>query len=110
MRFHPSLTIDSVARHGAARVALMVASEFWRASNDAEFSADVLSCYERARELMGVLEVVPFNDDVAMSLSGLYKKCARRALINDQALTASHVRLFASQAAEAFEEAARRLS
>ena len=65
MRFHPSLTIDSVARHGAARVALMVASEFWRASNDAEFSADVLSCYERARELMGVAGLYTKELDVA---------------------------------------------
>jgi hypothetical protein len=53
----------------------MVASEFYRAASGADYRSDVSACFDRARELMGVLETIPMPADIASDLRPLYTAC-----------------------------------
>jgi len=75
MRNHKSITVESLSQKGPSKIALMVASEFYRASSGADYKADVLICFDRARELMGVLETIAMPNDIAADLAPLYRAC-----------------------------------
>jgi hypothetical protein len=80
MRNHKSITVETLSEKGPSRIALMVASEFYRAASGADYRSDVASCFDRARELMGVLETIPLPADIASDLRPIYTAC-RAALL-----------------------------
>lgn len=82
MRNHKSLTVEGLLQKGPSKIALMVASEFYRAASGADYRSDVASCFDRARELMGVLETIPMPTDIASDLRPIYTAC--RAVLLDQ--------------------------
>jgi hypothetical protein len=75
MRNHKSLTVESLSQKGPSKIAYMVASEFHRAASGADYRDDVASCFDRARELMGVLETIELPSDIARDLTPLYRAC-----------------------------------
>ena len=110
MRLHRSLTPEAFIQKGPSRMALMIASEFWRAKEGAEFHDDVRSCYERARELMGVFETVVMSADVCADLRSFFWECRATELFRDENFVNDHVTRFSERLATAFERAARNLS
>jgi hypothetical protein len=109
MKYHKSLTSDGVLKYGPAKTALMVASEFWRASSGSEYRQDVVSCYRRAKELMGLLETVSLREDVAAELAPMYRDCRDTELLRDERLSPASVVEISTRMAEAFERAAARM-
>jgi hypothetical protein len=105
VRAHRSLQPADVIKYGPSRIALMVASEFWRAAGGAKYRADVVACYGRARELMGILETVPFNEQVAAMLQPYYRKCIEKDLLRESRMSPKAVESFSREVAEAFERA-----
>ncbi len=110
MRNHKSLKPEDIIKHGPAKIALMVASEFLRASNGSQYRADVITCYERARELMGVLETVPMDDETGSFLKPIYKECIATNLLKNENLNPEFIKRFSTRIADAFGEAASRLN
>jgi hypothetical protein len=110
MRAHRSLTPEDVLKHGRSKVALMVASEFWRAKEGSKYSKDVSLCYDRARELMGVLETCDLGEATAAYLKPYYYECRERDLLLQEPLVPLAVEKFSTRLAEAFEQAAHQLS
>ena len=100
MRNHKSLKPDDLIRRGPAKIALMVASEFIRASSGAEFKSDVIRCYDRGRELMGVLETVLLDEETGLYLKPFYRECVERDLLRDEKLDPAFVKDFKSIGAE----------
>jgi hypothetical protein len=109
MKYHRSQTPESVAQHGPSKIARMVASEFWRASSEPEYVQDVIACYDRARELMGILETIPFEPAIAESLVPVYKSCVRSELLQENRLTPPAIREFGERIAQKFDQVAERL-
>jgi hypothetical protein len=110
MKAHPSLSRLCVISKGPAAMVLMIASEFGRAGNRSEQRENVLNCYRRARELMGVLETVALPLPVAESLKPWFAKSSQRELFAEERLHPSWVQKFCTQAAAAFNQAASHLS
>jgi hypothetical protein len=106
MKAHRSLTAAQVRAKGPAAIALMVASEFGRAATGAKYRSDVLRCYDRARELMGLLEVLNLPGDVALHLRPLYKRCTLRELLKESRLTPAFIERASREMADAFDRAA----
>jgi hypothetical protein len=106
MRNHKSLKPDDLIKRGPAKIALMVASEFIRASTGSEFRSDVVRCYDRGRELMGVLETVLLSEEAGVYLKPFYQECIERDLLKDEKLDPVFVKNFGMRIAGAFEKAA----
>lgn len=106
MRVHRSLQPDELFRRGPQKMALMVASEFYRASSGSDYRDDVIACYDRARELMGVLETFPLGPEAGSYLKPYYSECRKTELLRDDRLTPDYVKTFGVRLAEAFEKAA----
>lgn len=109
MKAHRTLLPEDLLRYGPAKMARMVASEFGRASTGCQYRSDVVACYDRARELMGVLETVPIDDQTAAYLKPCYKLCVEKELLREERLAPEFVREFSDRMAEAFERAAQML-
>lgn len=109
MHDHPSLTRAELAGYGVARIASMVASEFWRAIGEAEHRHQVEACYHRARELMGVLETVPMNDEACRLLAPVYRECSMQRLFRREMFLPDSVQAFSARMATIFQEAAKHL-
>ena len=67
MKAHRSLHRVDVLKYGPDQIAMMVASEFLRASERTQYASIANNCFERALELMGILETIPLNEDVAQA-------------------------------------------
>ena len=87
----------------------MSASEFWEASRKAEIRGEAILCYHRARELMGVFEIIDLGDS-AIKLYGFYRFCTFQRLFREDRLKPSFIKQFATGAAKAFERAAEELA
>lgn len=109
MKAHPGITRLHLVQKGAAAIALMVASEFGRASNRHAHEGNVRRCYERARELMGVLETLPLPASVARCLKPLYTRSTQQELYRPGRLEPGFVRKACAELAESFNRAATRL-
>ncbi len=110
MRFHKSSVSSDLLARGPAVVARMVASEFWRAREGAEFPESVVRCYWRARELMGVLEVADLPEAVSQALLPSYIECGLKTMFSKDRLTPSAIQAFSSRLGEAFDHAAETLA
>ncbi len=110
MRFHKSSTSSDIVARGPAAVSMMIASEFWRARAGAEFQADAVRCFWRARELMGVLEMINLPESTGQKLLPYYSECKLNLMFRPEQLTVSGIMAFSSRMAEAFERAAQELA
>jgi hypothetical protein len=106
MRNHKSLKPEDLIKRGPEKIALMVASEFIRASTGSEFKSDVIRCYHRGRELMGVLETVSLSEETGAYLKPFYEECIESSLLKDERLDPAFVKSFGLHIADAFEKAA----
>jgi hypothetical protein len=110
MNAHRSLKRLDVTKYPVDKIALMVASEFLRASDRAHYITIVTGCFHRARELMGILETIDLNSDVAAELRPAYELCREKDLfVADRLAAPEGVREFSLKLAEAFEAAAHKL-
>ena len=105
MKAHRSLTRRDILRHPASRIALMIASEFYRACERSGHVQNVKDCYERARELMGILETVELPEDVALRLKAVYAGCRERELLREASLVPEEVQRLSEQWADLFSQA-----
>ncbi len=110
MKYHPSITRLHLLAKGPAAIALMVASEFGRASNRSQKEANVRACYNRARELMGVLETLPLPVRACRQLKPLFDRASERELLLEKRLDAGFIRKSCAEFADAFNRAATQLS
>jgi len=110
MHSHRSLMPEDVLKYGPSKMALMVASEFWRAKEGSEYRSDVIACYDRARELMGVLETCDMGEDAGIYLKPYYEECRERELFLEDRLRTEEIEKFSTRLAEAFEEASVRIA
>jgi len=106
MKAHPSLTRQHVLAKGPDAIALMIASEFGRAANRSRHRENVLSCYRRARELMGILETISLPADVSQQLKPWYQKATEQELLTEERLHPDWVQKFCLAAAAEFNRAA----
>src|SRR5438552_2779979 len=109
MKYHPSLSRQYVLSKGPQAMALMIASEFGRAANRSDHRDNVLKCYGRARELMGVLETLLLPFSVSLRLKPWYEKSQENELLLDERLQPAYVQQFCSEAAAEFIQAAQLL-
>lgn len=112
MRFHKSLTSTDLIRRGPVNVARMIASEFWRAQSRAHRREEAVNCLWRARELMGVLEVINLPQAVAQKLLPYYAECSMKCMFNEKSLaelTIPVIQEFGSRLAEVFDQTAQDL-
>ena len=109
MKAHPSLTRRHVLAKGVNAIALMIASEFGRAANRCEHRGNVLSCYGRARELMGILETVALPSSVSTRLKPWFEKSTERELLSEDHLEPAWIQQFCREAASEFDTAASHL-
>jgi len=109
MQAHRSLRRTDVTRYSAAQIAMMVASEFLRASSRAQYPQIVHGCFGRARELMGILETIPMESDVAAALKSVYDRCTEDQLMVADRLPSESIRDLSENLAHAFERASENL-
>ena len=88
----------------------MVASEFWRARGGAEFREDAVRCLWRARELMGVLEIMDLPESVGQMLLPCYAECSLKSMFSEERLTPPAIEEFGSRLGEIFDRAAQELA
>jgi len=110
MKNHKSLTIEGLTDKGPSKIALMVASEFYRAAAGADYPADVASCFKRARELMGVLETIPLPEDIASDLRSIYTACRETLLDKVARQPSEEVKEIAEDFAQRFDLFGKRLA
>lgn len=110
MRFHKSSTTTDLLARGSSKLAMMVASEFWRAREGAEFREDAVRCFWRARELMGVLEIINLPESVVRELLPCYRECSLKSMFSEERLTPLAIQEFSSRLGEIFDHAAENLA
>jgi len=96
-----------VVRKGAAQIALMVASEFGRAASRAIHRDNVLSCYGRARELMGILETLSMPPRVGSRLKPLFARMSEDEILRPGRLEPAFIERSCRELAEEFSRASR---
>jgi len=110
MMAHRSLTRRDIVEKGPAQIALMVASEFGRASSRAVHRGNVLSCYARARELMGILETLPLPKTVGARLKPLFARMIEREILLENRLTPHFIERSCQEFADEFTRASAMMS
>jgi len=110
MRYHKSSTSTSLLERGPSNLAKMVASEFWRAHQGAEFHDEAIRCFWRARELMGVLEVANLPAEIGCELRSLYEECRLDNMRRHEGLDSSALQQLSLRMATEFDRAAERLA
>lgn len=80
MKAHRSLSREDVLKYPPEKVALMVASEFWRAVDGVAFPGDTSACFARAGELLEILESMPLKESMAHCLRPLFVACRAEVL------------------------------
>jgi hypothetical protein len=110
MRFHKSSTTTNLLLRGPSKLAMMVASEFWRATAGAEFREDAVRCLWRARELMGVLEIADLPESVSRQLLPCYQECSAKSMFREERLSPLAIREFGSRLGEIFDRVAQELA
>jgi len=108
MNAHRSLQRLDVLKYPSSKIASMVASEFFRAAGRAQYPQIVQGCFSRARELMGLLETLPLDEQTVASLKPVYDEFSRKSLEAQQSPSA--IQTFAAQMAEVFEQTSMRMS
>src|SRR5690349_14515064 len=91
-------------------IALMIASEFSRAASRSAHRDNVLNCYARAQELLGIMETLALSEEAASYLQPLYRQCASKSLMSESHLTPEFIEHLGTHLAEAFQLAAKKLS
>lgn len=109
MQAHRSLQRTDVTKYPATQIALMVASEFLRASSRAQYPQIAHACFGRARELMGILETIPLETGVATELKPIYERCTEDRLMVTDLLSTESIRAISQHLAQAFERASENL-
>jgi hypothetical protein len=110
MRFHKTSVTSDLLKRGPSKIAMMIASEFWRASNGAEFKEEAVRALWRARELMGVLEIANLPDSVSQALLPYYAECSLKSMFQEERLQPAPLQAFSSRLGEAFDRAAQELA
>lgn len=110
MRFHKTSVSADLVQRGASKLARMVASEFWRARDGAEYRDEAVHALWRARELMGVLETVNLPEPITQQLLPYYAECNLKSMFSEERLTPPALYSFGTRLAEAFDHAAQELA
>jgi len=105
VKAHRSLQRTDVLKYPPDQIALMVASEFLRAAERAQYASIAKNCFERARELMGILETISLDAHVALELSAVYDRCTEDQLMAQDPGPVEHIRMLSLELAAAFEKA-----
>lgn len=103
MKAHRSLEREDVLKYPPEKVALMVASEFWRAVDVASHSDHVKACFARAGELQEILETMPLAEPVAQSLRPLLVACRPEILEKVAHETPEQIQEICSDFAQRFD-------
>jgi hypothetical protein len=106
MKAHPSLSRLHVISKGPNAIALMIASEFGRAANRCDHRDNVLKCYGRARELMGILETLALPLSISERLQPWFVKASEHELLKEERLQPAWIQKFCIDAAAEFNHAA----
>jgi hypothetical protein len=109
MRYHKSSTTSDLIARGPSKIAMMVASEFWRANAGAEYREEAERSLWRARELMGVLEVLNLPETISHNLLSCYAECSLKSMFSEERLTPSAIQEFSSRLGEIFDLTAEQL-
>lgn len=80
MKAHRSLAREDVLKYPPEKVALMVASEFWRAVDVAAHPDNLRACLARAGELLEILGTMALPEPAAQSLRPLLIACRGEVL------------------------------
>ena len=59
---------------------------------------------------MGILETLPLEDEVALTLQPIYKQCIHDELVREDRMSPDHVKEFCTKLAEEFERVATKIS
>src|ERR1017187_8005119 len=110
MNAHRSMQRSDIAARAPDAIALMIASEFSRAASRSTHRDNVLHCYARAQELLGIMETLSLSEEAASCLQPLYKQCASKSLMSEAQLAPEIFEHLGTHLAEAFQHAAERLS
>src|ERR1017187_5757268 len=110
MNAHRSMQRSDIAARAPDAIALMIASEFSRAASRSDHRDNVLNCYARAQELLGIMETLSLSEEAASCLQPLYSQCASKSLMSESHLTPEFIEHFGTHLSEAFQLAAERLS
>lgn len=110
MRFHKAVVSSDLVERGPAKLAMMVASEFWRARAGAEFRDEAVRALWRARELMGVLETVNLPQAISNRLLPYYRECRLPSMFADEQLAPQALIHFSDRLGNAFDQVARDLA
>jgi len=104
------LTRKDILRYTPDKIALMIASEFTRAANRAERIENVVACYERARELMGILETVSLAAVVSRRLRPIYQNVGMQKMLLLKDRNTAYIRQSSLELADELTRAASGLS
>ncbi len=104
MNAHRSLSRLDVLKYSPDKISMMVASEFLRASARAQYPSIVSGCFDRAWELMGILETIALDANVAQDLSPVYRRCSHD--MRKGSIPVEAIRLSSLEIASVFEKAA----
>jgi len=80
------------------------------AASGAEYRSDVASCFDRARELMGVLETIPLPVDIAVDLRPIYTACRASLLEKVTQQEPGQIKEIAEDFAQRFDLFGKRLA
>ncbi len=107
MKAHQGLSRRDVIGYGPAKIALMAASEFSRAVSRKHNRENVLACFRRARELLGILETMLLPAVAMRRLRPLYQLACERSLFSDRRLDPRTLSRFGLEMADELERAFR---
>lgn len=105
MKAHKGLTRLDVLKYPPSKIALMVASEFLRASDKLQYPQVAQNSFSRARELMGVLETTDLDSESAIRLQPYYGRCSEERLCVSDRTSREELRAFCLEVANVFETA-----
>lgn len=110
MKAHRNLTRHHIRSKGPAAISLMIVSEFERAANRSVHRDNVIHCYARARELMGILETMSLPAAISRRLKPIFARSSEQELLAEKRLTPLFVQKCSLEIAATFNWAASALS
>ena len=105
MKAHKGLSRRDVLRYGPAKIALMAASEFSRAASRKHEQKNVLACFQRARELLGILETTTLPAAAARRLKPLYRLARESSLFSARRMDPRTLSRFGLEMADELQRA-----
>ena len=89
---------------------MMVASRILAGARGAEFREDAVRCLWRARELVGVLEIMDLPESIGQELAPYYTECSLKSMFSEERLTREAIEEFGGRLGEMFDHVAQELA